>query len=80
MSYQSLNDIRTKKASIMKDLKTSEAEIAETWHGLFHADRPKNRGEMVAQVISNSLTVYDGFMLARKLFGRYSRNKKKWLF
>ncbi|MDO5447403.1 MAG: hypothetical protein Q4F34_06485 [Prevotellaceae bacterium] len=80
MTIRTLDDIRVKKESINSKLKTNEAEIAESWRGLFHAQRPSNRGEMFAQIISNSLTVYDGFMLVRRLMGRSSRRRSKWLF
>ena len=80
MTINRLDDIRVKKESIRNKLRISESEISESWHELFHAQRPSNRGEMFAQIISNSLTVYDGFMLVRRLMGRNTRRKKKWLF
>ena len=80
MNINRLDDIRVKKENISNQLKANEMEIAESWHELFHAQRPSNRGEMFAQIVSNSLTVYDGFMLVRRLMGRNSRRKKKWLF
>ncbi|MCQ2127974.1 MAG: hypothetical protein MJZ08_00880 [Bacteroidaceae bacterium] len=80
MSYRTLYDIKLKKEAINRELMTNKSEISEVWHELFHSKRPSNRGEMLAQIAGNAFTIYDGFMLVRRLMGRRNKRISKWFF
>ena len=47
---------------------------------MFTPKSANTKGELVANIVSNSITAFDTFMLVRKLMGKYSglfRRKKK---
>ncbi len=69
--YQTLEEIQQRKeqlrASIQKETKT----IGTLWHGLTAPQPATTTGEMVASLVSNSVTAIDAFLLVRKLMRTY---------
>ena len=79
-AYYTLEDIQLRKEELQQELQKKSEEISCLWNGLFTPKKANTKGELVANIISNSITAFDTFMLVRKLMGKYGfifRNKKK---
>lgn len=68
---QTLDDIRQRKQLVEKELTAARDEVANHWHTLTKPQKPSSKGELVAAVISNSITAFDAFLLVRKLTRNY---------
>ena len=80
MIYQSLDDIRRKKEALREELAQNRSEVSELWHELFHDKPAVSKGERFSQIIDTTLSIYDGFMLARGLMNKYSRIRRRLFF
>jgi len=49
------------------------------WHTLYSPQKASSKGELVANLLANSITAIDGFLLVRKLMKTYGYifNRKK---
>lgn len=91
-TYNTLEDIQLRKEEIKEEINKNNQHISSLWFGLFTTQKADTRGEMITNIISNSITAFDTFMLVRKLMNRYgyvffrkknnneSRKKKKKFF
>ena len=81
--FQSLDEIQARKQQLKADLQDETLKISQLWHELT-APKPANTtGELVANLVTNSVTAIDAFLLVRKLMKTYGtvfgmfRKKKK---
>lgn len=70
-NYTTLEDIRLRKDELKGELRKRSERIGDLWGDLFTPKPANNRGELVANIISNCITAFDTFMLVRKLMNRY---------
>ncbi len=70
-NYTTLEDIRLRKDELKGELHKRSEQIGDLWGNLFTPKPANNRGELVANIISNCITAFDTFMLVRKLMNRY---------
>ncbi|MCH5307608.1 MAG: hypothetical protein J1E37_05955 [Prevotella sp.] len=78
-SYSSLEEIQQRKEELKTNLQNESQKIGELWHGLTAAKEPTSKGEMIANIVTNSITAIDAFLLVRKLtkiYGKYFHRKK----
>ena len=79
--YHSLEEIQARKAELQTSISKDSEQIGSLWHELVTPSKSSSKGELIANLIANSITVIDGFLLARKLMKTYgslfSRKKKK---
>ena len=72
--YHSLEEIQARKAELQTSISKDSEQIGSLWHELVTPSKSSSKGEL-------SITVIDGFLLARKLMKTYgslfSRKKKK---
>lgn len=68
---QTLDDIRLRKRQISKELSAARSEVVAHWHTLTTPQKANSKGELIAAVISNSITAFDAFLLVRKLTRTY---------
>ena len=79
-SYYTLAEIEVRKDDLLTEIRKKNEQINTVWNSLFVPKKVNTKGELVASIISNSVTAFDAFMLVRKLMSRYSslfRSKKR---
>lgn len=79
-SYNTLEELQQRKEALRADIQVESQKIGELWSGLTTSQPPSSKGEMIANLVTNSITAIDAFLLARKLmkiYGKYFQKKKK---
>jgi len=80
-TYRTLEEIHLRKEELQHDLHKEGDQISTLWHTLFTTQKAESKGELVAHLVSNSITAIDGFLLFRKLMKSYGylfgKKKKK---
>jgi hypothetical protein len=81
MTYSSLEEIESRKTKLKEDIQQQSGQISTLWRGLTAPQPASSKGEMIAGLVSNSITAIDAFLLVRKLMKSYSyifgRKKRK---
>ena len=81
MTYSSLEEIESRKAKLKEDIQQQSGQISTLWRGLTVPQPASSKGEMIAGLVSNSITAIDAFLLVRKLMKNYNyifgRKKRK---
>ena len=76
-SYQSIEEIRSRKAELLKDIEADSAKIEEKWHSLFQKPKALSKSATTSQriggIISSGASVLDGILLAWKLYRKFKR-------
>jgi hypothetical protein len=80
-SYSSLEEIQLRKDELKDDIQQQSDQIATLWRNLISPKTASSKGELVASLVTNSITAIDGFLLVRKLMRSYGyifgRKKRK---
>lgn len=80
-SYRTLEEIQLRKEKLQSDIQQENDQIGTLWRTLFAPQKASSKGELVANLLANSITAIDGFLLVRKLMKTYgflfNRNKKR---
>lgn len=69
--YNTLEDIQQRKEALQADIQKDNEQIGTLWRGLTAPQQASTKGEMVANLVSNSITAFDAFLLFRKLMKTY---------
>lgn len=76
-SYQSIEEIRLRKAALLKDIEADSAKIEEKWHSLFKKPEALSKSASPSQRFSGLINagagVLDGMLLAWKLYRKFKR-------
>lgn len=79
--YRTLEDIDARKAELQSHISKDSEQISTLWHDLVKPQPSASKGELIANLVTNSITIIDGFLLARKLMKTYGslfgRRKRK---
>jgi hypothetical protein len=73
--YNTLEEIQQRKQQLQANIRQHNEQISTLWGSLTTQQEPSSKGELVANLVSNSVTAIDAFLLVRKLMKSYS-----WLF
>lgn len=80
-TYSSLEDIQSRKDELKNDIQEQSGQITTLWRNLTALQPSSSKGELIANLVANSITAFDGFLLVRKLIRSYSfifgRKKRK---
>ena len=80
-TYHTLEEIQIRKEELQSNIQQENDQIGILWRTLFAPQKASSKGELVASLVSNSITAIDGFLLMRKLIKTYgflfNRKKKK---
>ena len=78
-TYSTLEDIRQRKEAVQANIQKDNERIGILWHDLTAPQKSDTKGELIANLISNSITAIDAFLLVRKLMKSYGHlfGKKK---
>ena len=81
MAYSSLEEIQSRKDQLKDDIQQQSGQITTIWRELTAPQPSSSKGEMIASLVTNSITAIDGFLLVRKLMRSYGflfgRKKRK---
>jgi len=78
-TYSTLEDIQLRKEAVQANIQKDNERIGLLWHDLTAPQKSDTKGELIANLISNSITAIDAFLLVRKLMKSYGHlfGKKK---
>lgn len=78
-TYSTLEDIQQRKEAVQANIQKDNERIGLLWHDLTAPQKSDTKGELIANLISNSITAVDAFLLVRKLMKSYGHlfGKKK---
>ncbi|MBQ7513845.1 MAG: hypothetical protein IJS95_05585 [Prevotella sp.] len=71
MTYQTLEEIEKRKDELQTTIHAQGEQIGTLWHDLTAPQPSASKGEMIAHIVTNSITAIDGFLLVRKLIRNY---------
>ena len=66
-----LEEIRARKEELHAEIQKKEEVIASTWESLWEPQKANTKGEMVNQLMANSVTAIAPFLTMRRLISRY---------
>lgn len=76
-SYQSIEEIRLRKAALQKEIEADSAKIDEKWHSLFKKPKALSKSatpsQRISGIISSGAGVLDGILLVWKLYRKFKR-------
>ncbi len=79
--YDTLEELQQRKAELSASIQQENEHISNLWHELTTPQPANTKGELISNLIVNSVTAIDAFLLVRKLAKTYGsifhRNKKK---
>ena len=61
MTYTSLEEIQSRKDELKNELQGQSGQISTLWHHLMAPQPAASKGELVAHLVSNSITAIDVF-------------------
>ena len=78
-TYSTLEQIQQRKEALHANIQKDNEQIGLLWHQLTAPQKSDSKGELIANLISNSITAIDAFLLVRKLMKNYGHlfGKKK---
>ncbi len=82
--YHTLEEIRQRKDELLDQMQTDNKQFSTVWNQLFVKRDDTSKGDYIASLVANSVTVIDLFLLYRKLrksyggiMGLFGKSKKK---
>ncbi len=76
-SYQSIEEIRLRKAALQMEIEADSAKIDEKWHSLFKKPEALSKSatpsQRISGIISSGAGVLDGILLVWKLYRKFKR-------
>lgn len=78
-TINSLEELEIRKEELQTEIQRKGEVVAGLWENLFTEKKTNTRGEMIASIVSKSITAFDAFILARKLvtIRQHLRKKKR---
>ena len=70
-TYHTLEDIRQRKDELLDQMQTDNKQFFTLWGSLFVKRENATRGDYIASLVTNSVTIIDLFLLYRKLRKNY---------
>lgn len=70
-SYHTLEDIRQRKDELLDQIQDDSKQFSTIWNDLFAKNEEASKGDYIAKVITNSVTIIDLFLMYRKLKKNY---------
>ena len=80
-SYRSLEAIQARKEYILKDIQKDDQQIRTLWGNLFHKPAmlvsSKTPSKRINSLMTAGAGVFDGIILAWKLYRKFGKKKKR---
>ncbi len=78
--FNSLEELQQRKLELQASIQEDNQKIGTLWHQLTEPKPANTKGELISNLIVNSVTAIDAFLLVRKLmktYGSIFHRKKK---
>ncbi len=69
--YRTLEDIRQRKDELLDQMQADNQQFTTLWNELFVKRESNSKGDYIAGLVANSVTIIDMFLLYRKLKKSY---------
>jgi hypothetical protein len=80
-TYRSLEAIQARKDYLLKDIRNDDQKIRSLWGNLFHKPdmlvSTKTPSKRINSLMTTSAGIFDGIILAWKLYKKFGKKKKK---
>ena len=83
-TYRTLEEIRLRKEELAEQIQADSKKFSSIWNEIFVKRENNTRGDYIAGLVANSVTIIDLFLLYRKLkksyggiLGLFGKNKKR---
>ena len=80
-SFNTLEEIRLRKEELENQIQKDNSQISSLWNQVFVKREDTTKGDYIASIVTNSITVIDLFLLFRKFKKNYGslfgRRKKR---
>ena len=70
-TYRTREEIRQRKDELLDEMQTDNKQFSTLWGELFVKREDTSKGDYIASLVANSVTVIDLFLLYRKLKKSY---------
>ena len=70
-TYRTLEEIRQRKDELLDQMQTDNKQFTTLWNNIFVKRDNNSKGDYIAGLVANSVTVIDLFLLYRKLRKNY---------
>ena len=70
-TYRTLEEIRQRKDDLLDQIQADNKQISTMWNELFIKRENSTKGDYIASLVTNSVTLIDLFLLYRKLRKNY---------
>ena len=70
-TYRTLEEIRQRKDELLELMQTDNKQFSKLWGDIFVKREESTKGDYIASLVTNSVTVIDLFLLYRKLKKNY---------
>ena len=70
-TYRTLEKVRQRKDELLEQIQTDNKQFTTLWNQLFVKREETSRGDYIASLVTNSVTIIDLFLLYRKLKKSY---------
>ena len=75
--FHTLEDIQKRKEELAAGIQKESDQISTLWHTLVMPPKNATKGEMVANIVSKSVTAIDALLRVRKLMKTYGHIFRK---
>ena len=70
-SYHTLEEIRQRKDELLDQMQVDSKQFSTLWNDIFTKREDLSKGDYIAKLITNSVTIIDLFLMYRKLKKNY---------
>ena len=77
LPYKTLDDIRSRKEALRKELQNDNLSMKTHWNTLFHKPESKMPSRRFASLMTTGASVFDIMLLSWKLYNRFGGNNRK---
>jgi hypothetical protein len=70
-TYRTLEEIRQRKDDLLDQIQTDNKQFSTLWNNIFVKREDVSKGDYIASMVTNTMTVVDLFLLYRKLRKSY---------
>ena len=70
-TYNTLEEIQMRRDQLTESIEQDKVLIGNLWDELFTKHEDATKGELIASIVTKSITAIDAFLMVRKLINNY---------
>lgn len=70
-TYNTLEEIQMRRDQLTESIEQDKVLIGNLWGELFTKHEDATKGELIASIVTKSITAIDAFLMVRKLINNY---------